>query len=237
MILAELEIYHSRSVAPTRRVAVGDSRLPVDPAPGPGGLLLAIVVASGVPALDDDLGPDLARLIRQVAIDVEIPQPRLRHRFQADRVGLHTSTFQLVARSGRLGFDEEAAYASPAQRVLGAIYAVRDLPRVVRPSVCELLQRAATWRRPVGPTLFDRLASEADASTWHAPLGDPMAWALDVLRLPATCELDRRLVRRQFRQMLRDAHPDHGAEESGAADRIADLTEARRILLAPTRSV
>jgi hypothetical protein len=32
--------------------------------------------------------------------------------------------------------------------------------------------------------------------------------------------------------MLREAHPDHGADDLGAADRIADLTEARRILLA-----
>jgi hypothetical protein len=30
--------------------------------------------------------------------------------------------------------------------------------------------------------------------------------------------------------MLRDAHPDHGAEADGAAQRIAELTEARRIL-------
>jgi len=33
-------------------------------------------------------------------------------------------------------------------------------------------------------------------------------------------------------EMVREAHPDHGAESLGAAARIADLTEARRILLA-----
>jgi len=231
VILAELEIYHSRSVAPTRRIAVGDSRLPVEPAPGPGGLLLAVVVASGVVDLDDELRTDLAVLIKQVAAGLEIPQPRLRHRFQVDRIGLHSSSFHLIDRAGRLGLDEQAAYASPAQRVLGAVYAVRDLPRLLQPSVCELLQRAATWRGPIGPSLFDRLASEVDASSWHATLGDPMAWALDILRLPARSDIDRRAVQRQFRQMLRDAHPDHGAEDHGAAERIADLTEARRILL------
>ena len=38
-------------------------------------------------------------------------------------------------------------------------------------------------------------------------------------------------VRSRFRELLMDAHPDHGATTSGAAQRIADLTEARRILL------
>ena len=33
-----------------------------------------------------------------------------------------------------------------------------------------------------------------------------------------------------YREMLRDAHPDHGAAADGAAQRIAELTEARRIL-------
>ena len=36
----------------------------------------------------------------------------------------------------------------------------------------------------------------------------------------------------EFRALLREARPDHGAETVGAAARIADLTEARRILLA-----
>ena len=34
MLLAELEIRHSRAVAPTRRVAIGKHWLPTDPAPG-----------------------------------------------------------------------------------------------------------------------------------------------------------------------------------------------------------
>ena len=36
----------------------------------------------------------------------------------------------------------------------------------------------------------------------------------------------------QFRDLLRVAHPDHGGASDDAAQRIADLTEARRILLA-----
>ena len=40
MLLAELEVWHSRPVTPTRRVALGHLVLPVDPTPGFGGLLL-----------------------------------------------------------------------------------------------------------------------------------------------------------------------------------------------------
>ena len=39
-----------------------------------------------------------------------------------------------------------------------------------------------------------------------------------------------REVVRRYRELLRQAHPDHGAQTDGAAQRIADLTEARRIL-------
>jgi DnaJ-class molecular chaperone len=37
-------------------------------------------------------------------------------------------------------------------------------------------------------------------------------------------------VLRRYREMLRHAHPDHGASTEGAAQRIAELAEARRIL-------
>ena len=39
MILAELEAYQSRPIAPTRRLALGELNLPCDPAPGFGGIL------------------------------------------------------------------------------------------------------------------------------------------------------------------------------------------------------
>ena len=39
MLLAELEIRHTRANLPTRRVALGLRWLPVDPAPGFGGVL------------------------------------------------------------------------------------------------------------------------------------------------------------------------------------------------------
>ena len=63
MLLAELQIWHTRPVTPTRRVALGHLVLPTDPAPGLGGVLLAAVVAAYLPSVDDDLIPDIGRLI------------------------------------------------------------------------------------------------------------------------------------------------------------------------------
>jgi hypothetical protein len=45
MLLAEMEIFHSRPIAPTRRLSLGHLVLPVDPAPGFGGLLLGAIMS------------------------------------------------------------------------------------------------------------------------------------------------------------------------------------------------
>jgi hypothetical protein len=67
-----------------------------------------------------------------------------------------------------------------------------------------------------------------------AAFRDPVQWALGVLGLAdgAAAVPTRHHVQRQFRDLLRAAHPDHGGDTDDAAQRIADLTEARRILLA-----
>ena len=48
MVLAELEAFLSRPVAPTRRVALGSLDLPGDPAPGFGGILLGGIAGIAV---------------------------------------------------------------------------------------------------------------------------------------------------------------------------------------------
>ena len=101
MLLAELEVRHSRPIAPTRRVALGKLWLPTDPAPGFGGILLAGIVASSLPSLDDDLADELDRLIEDLDRGCRIAQPRLRHRFQKDVIGLDRSTHRLHGQSPR----------------------------------------------------------------------------------------------------------------------------------------
>jgi DnaJ-class molecular chaperone len=58
-------------------------------------------------------------------------------------------------------------------------------------------------------------------------------WALRVLGFgPESDAPGGDEVRRRFRSLLREVHPDHGAASEGAGQRILELTEARRILLA-----
>src|SRR5688500_8006208 len=104
MIVAELEVWNSRPVAPTRRVALGHMSLPVDPPPGFGGVLLGGIVARYAPDIDPELLPDLTKLTVQLENDLRIPQPRLRYRLQRDRVGLQRSTHRLHGEGDVLAF-------------------------------------------------------------------------------------------------------------------------------------
>ena len=241
MIVAELEFFHSRGIAPTRRVAPGDSHLPTDPAPGFGGVLLGGVVAANLRDLDDDSVPELERLLDEIEHGMRIPQPRLRHRFQQDRVGLLRSKARLVREGTSLEFDLSGAdRANPAQRVLAAIYAAGDVPVDDRHLVFNAIRRALHWNGPVGPSLVAALSGAGSQSLLAVTLDDPIGWALDLLGfaaansgngsgsdIPATDQVQER-----FRGELRRAHPAHGGAADEAAERIAQLREARRILLA-----
>ena len=87
---------------------------------------------------------------------------------------------------------------------------------------------AALWRSSL---------SRKSGTLWERS-ENPTAWALDLLgftkaevtALAPGAAPPAKDVLRRYREMLRDAHPDHGAEADGAAQRIAELTEARRIL-------
>ncbi|MEZ5141710.1 MAG: hypothetical protein R2726_04210 [Acidimicrobiales bacterium] len=251
MIVAELEVWHSRPIAPTRRVALGKATLPVDPPPGYGGILLGGIVGSHISAIDPDLVPDLLRLMTQVEEGQRVPQPRLRHRLQVDQVGLQRSRLRLVAEGDDLAFAFDHAHAAPAQLVLGATYAVGRLAPPSRRAVMATLRRAVTWEGAAGPELIAALAGwSRGRDLSRSAFENPVGWALDVLGFSGdgsrdgrrragpglgSARPDRSAVTRRFRELLREAHPDHGAESEGAAQRIADLTEARRILLAGGR--
>jgi hypothetical protein len=236
VILAELEVFHSRPVAPTRRVALGHLDLPSDPAPGFGGLLLAAVVAAHMPDLDPEMFDDLNRLTVQLEHGRRVPQPRLRHRFQADRVGLLRSVHRLVGDGEELSFDFDDK-GSPAQHILAAVYAASLLPLGPRSKVMDLVRKAMRWAGPVDETLVAYLSGLARDHSWSAQAHhDPVGWALGVLGLGKNgrgqAAPGRSTVQRRFRELLRQAHPDHGGDAAGAATRIAELSEARRVLLA-----
>src|SRR3712207_206508 len=126
MLLAELEVRHSRPIAPTRRVALGKLWLPTDPSPGFGGILLAGIVASSLPSLDEDLADELDRLIEDLDRGSRIAQPRLRHRCQEDVIELDRSTHRLLGEGETLRL-EVVEHGPPTQQALGAVYAAGQL--------------------------------------------------------------------------------------------------------------
>jgi hypothetical protein len=235
VILAEVEVFHSRPIAPTRRVALGRTNLPVTPAPGFGGLLLGGIVAGHIEGLDPELFDDLHRLTLQLQEGMRVPQPRLRHRFQQDRIGLTRSVHRLIGEGEDLTFEFEEKGA-PAQHILAAVYAAGQLPLSARARVMDTIRKGMRWAGPLDHVFITHLSGLDRGRDWSTDaFRDPVQWALDVLGLAdvrAATVPGRGTVQRQFRDLLRAAHPDHGGDTDDAAQRIADLTEARRILLA-----
>ncbi|MBA2752725.1 MAG: hypothetical protein H0U41_10925 [Actinobacteria bacterium] len=228
MILAELEVRHSRAIAPTRRVALGDLYLPTAPEPGYGPLLLAAVLAAQVSALDDELRDELDRLLWDLELGERIAQPRLRHRYQTDVVGLTRSHHRLV-RVGRavvLELDDQG----PLPQVLGALYAVTTLDPDHRPGAFRLLRRATRWEGAADERLLRYLAREDTVFRSLAAAGDER-WARRVLGFGAETEPLRSEIVGRFRRLVRDAHPDQGGIPGEAGAKIQELSDAKRILL------
>ncbi len=230
MLLAELEIWHTRPAVPTRRVALGHMVLPVDPAPGFGGLLLGSVVAAHLGGIDDDYVADVHRLINEVGEGHRVVQPRLRHRFQIDRHGLAVSHHRLIGDGDRIEFDFNSVGTDLSQ-VLGAIYAAERLGPEYRRGVFNVLQKASRWRGPIGASFIAHLAGSQ--TTNLEALADPLAWSLGILGFElGSKKPSKREVTRAFRTQMREVHPDHGGADIDAAKAMSDLAEARRILSA-----
>ena len=175
-ICAELEVCHSRVVAPTRRVALGSLDLPEDYGP----VLLGCVAGWFAQGQDDEFFSDAAKLLAYVSTKTSIPQPHMRYRFQQDLVGLLVSSHQIreeaESRNGQkawrgnggngnggngysgnglaagLEFVSDMKSSTPAQHVLGALYSVYRLEGDVHWQSCEMIELALEWavERPSG---------------------------------------------------------------------------------------
>jgi hypothetical protein len=230
VLLAELEIWHTRPAVPTRRVALGHMVLPVDPAPGFGGLLLGSVVAAHLGGIEDDYVADVHRLINEVGEGQHVVQPRLRHRFQIDRHGLAVSHHRLIGDGDKIEFDFNSSGTDLSQ-VLGAIYAAERLGPEHRSGVFNVLQKASRWRGPIGASFIAHLAGSQ--TTNLEALADPLAWSLGILGFELGIKKpSKREVTRAFRSQMREVHPDHGGADIDAAKAMSELAEARRILAA-----
>jgi len=250
VLLAELIVRHTRRHMPTRRVALESAYLPTS-GPAHGSALLAALVATNLPAVDDDQRELLARLIRDARGGLSIPRIALRHRLQSDVHGLDRSRHRMLGEDGKLVIELDA-HGAQVPQVLGAVLGASWLPSSGRDVALDVLRRVVEGRwnglspdvevRFVAPDMWDYLRPPLAASSAWVPGGPPdeevwrgvaadQRWAMEVLGLRAGMDVEREDVNRRFRRMLRDAHPDSGGAAGAAASRIAELTEARTILL------
>jgi hypothetical protein len=250
VLLAELIVRHTRRHMPTRRVALENAYLPTS-GPAHGASLLAAVLATNLPAVDDDERELLARLLADARGGLSIPRIALRHRLQRDVHGLDRSRHRLLGEDGRLVIEIDA-HGAQIPQVLGSVLGAAWLPASGRGIALDALRRVVEGRwgglapdvevRFVAPDMWDYLRPPLAASGTWTPGGPPeeevwrgvaadQRWAMEVLGLRAGMDVERDDVNRRFRRMLRDAHPDSGGAAGAAAARIAELTEARTILL------
>ena len=253
MILAELNIRHTRRHMPTRRVALDASYLPMNGA-AYGAALLAAVVAENIDGLDDEQEELLPRLLFVARDGLTVPRIGLRYRLQTDVHGLDLSRHRILEEGGQL-IVELDVHGAAAPQVIGAVMAAAAMGSTTRRKALRAIDAAVAQpgvipepffvRRllhgvpserpplaasgPVGPT--HGVTPTPDAARW-AGIPSERRWAMEVLGLGADMKLDRTDVQKRFRRLLRTAHPDHGGESVGAAERIAELTEARELLLA-----
>ena len=231
MSLASVEAYLSRPIAPTRRIALGGLHLPMAPGSPHGGVLLGAMMARFARDLDADIDEQLSLLLDKLEAGTRVPQPQLRHRLQTDRVGLMKCRYSLDVDGERFRFRFDSRAGSPTQHVLTAAYAGATLHGEARTAAFTAMRKGLGWIGPVDDRfvrfLTDRRSIGATVSR------DPVGWALTVLAVEGALDGEElhRAVATSFRQRLIEAHPDHGGDPAEAADRIADLREARRILL------
>lgn len=236
MVLAEIEVFVSPPHAPTRRIAMGRQPLATDGNSGFAAVLIGAIVSRYWDRIDEETEESLDRLLDDVEAGRRLDQPRVRHRLQTDRVGLKRTVHRLVGVGDQLAAEVADRPGTPAQHLLAAAYTVAAMPLELRGGLASAFRFGSTWRGALDSAFVSRLTQRKLYGAPHH-VGN-VAWALGVLGLGDTVEvtdgvidLDRASIMSAFRTHLLDAHPDHGADDAAAADRIAELAEARRILM------
>ncbi len=181
-----------------------------------------------------------------------MPRIGLRYRLQTDVHGLDLSRHRLLEDAGVLVVELDV-HGAPSPQVIGSIMAAaamgpttrRKALRAIDAAIAQpgvipepflvrrLLHGVPSERPPMaasGPVGPINGVILPDAAKW-AGVPSERRWAMEVLGLGAEMKLDRTDIQKRFRRLLRTAHPDHGGESVGAAERIAELTEARELLL------
>jgi hypothetical protein len=244
MLLAELTVRHTRRHMPTRRVALGDRVLPTGH-PGYGSILLACVAATTVAGLDEEQAEAFLPFLREARNGLSVPRRALRFRLQVDTEGLAFSRHRLLGEGQGLVAELDVHGHHPVPQLLGAVMAAAALAAYPRQLALRAIEAAmerpgvlpegiiARWVTHVqvtpGPAPAAPGKGRAGDVWWGVPA--ERRWAMEVLGFAPDASLEREDVLRRFRRLIRLAHPDHGAAHGGAAERIVELGEARRVLL------
>ncbi|MCZ7529310.1 MAG: hypothetical protein M5U31_02550 [Acidimicrobiia bacterium] len=232
---------------PTRRVAIDDGYLPFGGA-GYGLLLLRAVVAEFIVDLDDERVEMLSPLLADARDGLAVPRIALRYRLQTDNHGLDRSRHRIVTEYG-VRVLELDVHGRPTPQILGAVMAAAALPDTSRREALQTIEQVVRhgWAvppgiverrllhgvpvaRPTPPGVTARIQANGAVDRWRG-IPTETRWAMEVLDLGPTDDVERASVQARFRLLVRDAHPDHGGTGAAAADRISELTEARHILL------
>jgi len=251
VLLAELNVRHTRRHMPTRRVALDGAYLPTS-GPAHGVALLAVLVATNLPALGEEQRELLPRLLHDARHGLSIPRIALQHRLQYDVHGLDRSRHRVLGEDGRIVVELDVHGAQTPQ-ILGAVMGAAALHSSGRQVALDTIGRVVAGRwTGLAPDVEIRIVAEAMWNGYRPPLataeewkpgappeellwqgvGPDQRWAMEVLGLRADMEIERDDLNRRFRRLLREAHPDSGGASASAAARIAELTEARTILMA-----
>jgi hypothetical protein len=249
LLLAEFTVRHTRRHMPTRRVALGDRVLPTAH-PGYGPMLLACVAATSIGGLDEEQAEMLAPLLREARQGLRVPRRALRFRLQVDTEGLAYSRHRLLGEAGGIIAELDVHGHHPVPQLLGAVMAAAAMATYPRQLALRAIEAAverpgvlpdgitARWVTQVQQAPRDFTFGRAAAAPgkgraadlwWGVPA--ERRWAMEVLGFGPDARLEREEILRRFRRLVRLAHPDHGAALVGAAERIVELGEARRVLL------
>ncbi|TMK61539.1 MAG: J domain-containing protein [Actinobacteria bacterium] len=253
MLLAELNIRHTRRHMPTRRVALGDVYLPTA-GPAFGASLLAAVVSEHLLELDEDQQELVPKLLRDARKGLTVPRIAMRYRLQTDTHGLDRSRHRIVDET--FGGDRRRVileldkHSRPDPQLIGAIMAIATMPPGAREIGLRAIERVlrSPGQLPEGMTvrrMYEGIpGARPPLAGSFTPVGGPddvtrswegipaeRRWAMEVLGLRAGMALEHDDVQHRFRRLVRLAHPDHGAVRDGAAERIAELADARALLL------
>jgi hypothetical protein len=217
-----------------------------------GAVLLGAVISEFVGGLDEEQQELLPRFVRDARKgDLDVPRIALRYRLQTDIHGLDRSRHRFLAEPGRVVIEIDV-HGHSAPQVIGALMAAAAMGSTSRAIAFRAVD--ATLARPgelpegveirrllqgvpgaAPPPPGSNSAGTASTGSFDPGLWRNVPaerrWAMEVLGLHADTVVERTDVQRRFRRLLRVAHPDQGGTSRGAAERIAELREARELLL------